>query len=84
MNWDNLTYFGRGVVLGMVFWLIVVILVGVRGLYLNMNLGKMKPELFYVFNGTLGFSGVILVGVFLIVCFGIIGWLYGRVVGEVV
>lgn len=82
MEWNDLTYFGKGFMSGFIFWLVIVILVAIRGLYLNMNLGKMKPELFYVFNGTLGFFGVVIVGVFLIVCFGIIGWLYGRVVGE--
>lgn len=82
MNWYNLTYFGKGVVLGVVFWLISAVLVAVRGLYLNFNLEKLKPSSFYVFNGVLGLFGVILVGVFLIVCFGIIGWLYGRVIGE--
>ncbi len=82
MEWDDLTYLGKGFISGFIFWLIVVILVGVRSLYLNMNLGKMKPEVFYVFNGSLGFFGILIVGVFLVVSFGIIGWLYGRITGE--
>lgn len=79
---NELTYFAKGLITGVFMWLLLLIFVVVRGLYLMITMQDIGQEMFYVFSDSMGVLGVIVYGVFLIVAFGIIGWVYGRVVGE--
>lgn len=83
MTWDDLTYFGKGLIVGLVSWTILVTVILAQQFYLAMNIYRMNPSVFYVFNNE-GFSyiQIFLIGLFLIVVLGAIGWVYGRIVGE--
>lgn len=79
---DELTCFAKGLISGVFAWLLLLVFVVVRGLYLMINMQDIGQEMFYVFSDSMGVLGVVIYGIFLIVVFGIIGWVYGRVVGE--
>lgn len=83
MNLEDLTYFGKGLIIGFVSWIMLVVIILVEIFYLSLNTYRMNPSIFYVFDkGGFTFLQVIYIGLFLIVVFGAIGWLYGRIVGE--
>lgn len=83
MEWKDITYFGKGLIIGLVSWIILIVIILLQKFYLSYNTYLMNPSIFYVF-GSVGFTflQIVYIGLFLIVVLGGIGWLYGRVVGE--
>lgn len=81
-EWQELSDFAKGIIIGAGLWVVLLIFVAVRGIYLIFSMQDIGQNMFYIFSDSLGIFGIIVYGLFLVAVFGLIGWFFGRITGE--